>query len=81
MNFDIIGGRRHFVTWGCIVIASFMLWHDKISGGEWVTVMIACAAAYIAGGTAQKFKSNGVPHEPEINSGYQNRDRENGDRY
>lgn len=81
MNFDAVGGRRYVLTWGCVIIATVLIWFDKLTGGEWVAVIAATAAAYIAGNTAQKFKSAEATNEPEINPGYQNRDRENGDRY
>ena len=67
MSFDAVGGRRYLLTCGCVIIASFMLWFDKLTGGEWVTIIIATAAAYIAGNTAQKFKSIEADHEQHRN--------------
>lgn len=81
MNFDAVGGRRYLLTWACLVSANALCIMDKLSGGEWGLVISAILTVYVGGNTAQKFKSNGVHHEPEINPGYQNRDRENGDRY
>lgn len=81
MNFDAVGGRRYLLTWGCVAVSSFMLWFDKVTGGEWVTIIIATAAAYIAGNTAQKFKSIGADHERNINESDKVGDRENRHRY
>lgn len=48
-----LGGRRFVMTMGCGFACTALVWFGKISGGEFVTVICATVAAYIAGGSAQ----------------------------
>lgn len=66
---------------GCAVVCTLLLIFGFITDITFRDIILGTVAVYVAGGTAQKFKSIEVAHEPEINPGYQNRDRENGDRY
>ena len=54
------GGRRFLLTLGCGVVTSLLVWFDKISDGVYSAVIIATVAAYITGGTAQKFSSKEI---------------------
>jgi hypothetical protein len=49
-----LGGRRFLLTLGCSIVSTILVWHGKISGGEFVTVISLTASAYIAGNTIQK---------------------------
>lgn len=49
-----LGGRRFILTMGCSIMSTFLVWHGKIGGGEFVTLISLTAAAYIAGNTGQK---------------------------
>lgn len=49
-----LGGRRFFLTLGCGVVTTGLVWFGKISGEVYATVICATVAAYITGNTAQK---------------------------
>jgi len=52
------GGRRFLLTLGCGIITSALVWFGKISDSVYATVIVATVAAYITGGTAQKFSKH-----------------------
>ena len=54
MNFDTIGGRRFFMTMGCGVACTVLVWAGKISDSIFRDVIIATVAVYIAGNVYQK---------------------------
>lgn len=58
------GGRRYFMTMGCCAIATMLVIINKISGGEFVTLIGMAMAFYNAANTAQKM---GSQHESSIN--------------
>jgi uncharacterized membrane protein YeaQ/YmgE (transglycosylase-associated protein family) len=60
MNLTTFGGRRFLLTVGCGVVTSVLLWHGKLDGPVYATVVLGTVGAYIAGNTVQKVKG-GVP--------------------
>jgi hypothetical protein len=72
MNFDALGGRRHLLTWACLISANTLCIMDKLSGGEWGLVISAILTVYVGGNTVQKFKSGEVS-----NVGYRDREEDN----
>lgn len=56
-----LGGRRFLLSFWCVNLGAYLNYYGTMSGGEFGLLVGATAAAYIAGGTAQKFtgtKSN-----------------------
>lgn len=51
-----IGGRRFALTVGCGIVCTVLVWHGKISGEVFATVILGTVAAYITGNTVQKVK-------------------------
>jgi len=49
--------RRFVLTLGCGVITSLLCWFGKIDGAIYATVIQWTVAAYITGGTTEKFTS------------------------
>lgn len=58
--FDPFGGRRYVMTIGCCFIATVLVIIDKITGGEFVTLIGMAMAFYNAANTVQKM---GAQHE------------------
>ena len=56
--FEHIGGRRFFMTMGCAVMATGLLWFGKIDPLVFRDIVIATVAAYITGNTIQKVKGH-----------------------
>jgi len=52
------GGRRFLLTLGCGIVTSILVATNKISDAVYATVIVATVAAYITGGTAQKFSKH-----------------------
>lgn len=52
------GGRRFLIVLGCGIVDAFLLWHDKLTSSDYVTLTVATIGAYIAGNTYQKVKGN-----------------------
>jgi len=67
MNFTILGGRRYLMTMGCCAISTVLVWHGKIGGGEFVTLISLAMAFYNAANTAQKIKESHNANSNEDN--------------
>lgn len=54
MNFEKLGGRRYVMCMGCAIVSTGLLIIEKLTGGEFVTIISITVGAYIAGNTTQK---------------------------
>lgn len=53
MNFAYYGGRRFIMCMGCAMVCTVLVYLGKISGGEFVAIILGTVAAYITGNTMQ----------------------------
>lgn len=56
MNFTTFGGRRFFMTLGCGMVASVMVWFARITPEVYAEILKWTVGVYIVGGTADNFK-------------------------
>jgi hypothetical protein len=55
-----LGGRRFFLTFGCGVACTALLWFGKLDATTFRDIIGFTVGAYIAGNTFQKVKAPGV---------------------
>ncbi len=53
----IVGGRKFFLTLGCGIACTALVWFAKISDQVFATIIIATVGAYITGNVVQDVKS------------------------
>ena len=56
MNFESIGGRRFFLTLGCGIASFILVWFEKITGSEFVTLTSLTLVPYLGFNTQQKIQ-------------------------
>lgn len=49
-----LGGRKFFMSMGCGIACSVLLWFGKISGDVFQWVILGTVGAYVAGNVVQK---------------------------
>jgi uncharacterized membrane protein YeaQ/YmgE (transglycosylase-associated protein family) len=54
MNVVIPGGRKFFLTLGCGVACTLLVWFTKISDAVFATIILGTVGAYITGNVYQK---------------------------
>lgn len=57
MNLETLGGRKFFITLGCGIACTGLVWFMKISDAIFRDIIIATVAVYIAGNVVQKRKA------------------------
>jgi hypothetical protein len=60
MNFETVGGRKFFLTIGCGIVSTVLLWYGKLTSGDFVMLAGFTVGAYIAGGTIENIKDKNV---------------------
>jgi hypothetical protein len=58
MNFNTIGGRKFFLTLGCGLVSTVLLWYGKLTSSDFVMLSGFTIGAYITGGTIENVKTN-----------------------
>ena len=56
MNFESVGGRRFFLTLGCGIASLILVWFEKITGSEFVTLTTLTLVPYLGFNTQQKIQ-------------------------
>jgi hypothetical protein len=64
LDFDALGGRRFFLCLGCGAVSTVLVWFAKISGSEYVTLVLGTVGVYTAGNTTQKAVEMNVTRMP-----------------
>lgn len=54
MSFVIPGGRKFFLTLGCGIACTLLVWFTKISDAVFATIILGTVGAYITGNVYQK---------------------------
>lgn len=56
MNIETYGGRRFVMTMGCGIATTALVWFEKITGSEFVTLITLTVVPYIGFNTQQKIQ-------------------------
>lgn len=56
---NIPGGRKFFLTLGCGVACTVLVWFAKITDGSFATIILGTVGAYIGGNVWQHRKGQG----------------------
>lgn len=56
MNIDTFGGRRFLLVLFCAIMSIFLIWFEKIGGGEFVTLITLTVVPYVGFNTQEKIK-------------------------
>lgn len=57
MNFETVGGRKFFLSVGCGVVSTVLLWFGKLTSSDFVMLAGFTVGAYITGGTLENIKT------------------------
>lgn len=56
MNIVIPGGRKFFLSLGCGVACTLLVWFTKISDAVFATIILGTVGAYITGNVVQSVR-------------------------